>query len=150
MHWRAQTMDWGGGAATNGKTAATMTELLDPATSANDGAKPAPKAVVTEAGYLILLSLADGESHGYRIMQVINDVFRTDLRIGPGTLYRTLQRLTADGLIVEVEGDAGDGDPERRRAFRITARGEHAAREETSRLEALVRLARVQLVRGRS
>jgi len=104
------------------------------------------KVALTEAGYLILLSLAGGSTHGYRIMQVINDVFRTELRIGPGTLYRTLQRLAADGLIEEVEvtGDE-DGDPERRRAYRITRRGLEAARDEMGRLDVLVRLAKAQL-----
>jgi DNA-binding PadR family transcriptional regulator len=101
---------------------------------------------LTEAGYLILLALAGGATHGYRIMQTINDVFRTDLRIGPGTLYRTLQRLTADGMIeaVEASGDE-EGDAERRRAYRLTADGLTAARGETRRLEVLVRLAKAQL-----
>lgn len=108
------------------------------------------KVALTEAGYLILLSLAGGPAHGYRIMQVINDVFRTELRMGPGTLYRTLQRLTADGLIEEVEaaGDE-DGDMERRRAYRMTGRGLDAARDEMRRLEVLVRLAKAQLPGGR-
>jgi DNA-binding PadR family transcriptional regulator len=105
---------------------------------------------LTEAGYLILLALAGGATHGYRIMQVINDVFRTDLRIGPGTLYRTLQRLTADGLIEAVEAAGGeDGDAERRRDYRLTARGLMAARGEMRRLEVLVRLAKAQLKGGR-
>lgn len=103
------------------------------------------KIALTEAGYLILLSLAGGPAHGYRIMQVINDVFRTELRMGPGTLYRTLQRLTADGLIEEVEAADEDGDPERRRAYRMTDRGLEAARGEMRRLDVLVRLARAQL-----
>jgi DNA-binding PadR family transcriptional regulator len=102
---------------------------------------------ITEAGYLILLSLAGGAAHGYRIMQVINDVFRTELRMGPGTLYRTLQRLTADGLIEEAldAGGEEDGDVERRRAYRLTERGLATARKEMRRLEVLVRLAKAQL-----
>lgn len=108
------------------------------------------KVALTEAGYLILLSLAGGPTHGYRVMQVINDVFRTELRMGPGTLYRTLQRLTADGLIEEVEAAGDDeSDAERRRAYRMTARGLNAAREEMRRLEVLVRLAKAQLPGGR-
>jgi DNA-binding PadR family transcriptional regulator len=101
---------------------------------------------LTEAGYLILLSLAGGATHGYRIMQVINDVFRTDLRMGPGTLYRTLQRLMTDGLIEEVEASGeDDADAERRRAYRLSGRGLAAARGEMRRLEVLVRLAKAQL-----
>lgn len=101
---------------------------------------------LTEAGYLILLSLASGPAHGYRIMQVINDVFRSGLKIGPGTLYRTLQRLTADGLIEEL--DAGGDADERRKDYRLTRRGIAAARYEMQRLDVLVRLAKVQLSDG--
>jgi DNA-binding PadR family transcriptional regulator len=100
-------------------------------------------ADLTQAGYLILLSLASGPAHGYRIMQMINSVFRTDLKIGPGTLYRTLQRLSSAGLIEDIETDSGDG--ERRRAYRLTGPGAAAARDEMRRLDLLVRLAKVQL-----
>jgi len=85
---------------------------------------------------------------GYRLMQTINDVFRADLRMGPGTLYRTLQRLTADRLIEEVDADE-DGDPERRRAYRMTDLGLDAARDEMRRLGVLVRLAKAQLPSAR-
>ncbi len=108
-----------------------------------------PDTPLTEAGYLILLALAGGATHGYRIMQLINDVFRTNLRIGPGTLYRTLQRLTADGMIEEVEAADEGGEAERRRAYRLTGRGLTAARGEMRRLEALVRLAKAQLPSAR-
>jgi DNA-binding PadR family transcriptional regulator len=123
-----------------------MGGLPESATPANAAAPYEAAPPLTEAGYLILLTLAGGATHGYRIMQVINDVFRTDLRIGPGTLYRTLQRLTADGFIEAAEAaDDADGDAERRRAYRLTARGLIAARGEMRRLEMLVRLAKAQL-----
>ena len=102
--------------------------------------------MLTEAGYLILLSLSNGPAHGYRIMQVINDIFRSDLRMGPGTLYRTLQRLVTDGLIEEVEEKGADGsDPERRRAYQLTGAGLEAAGDEVRRLDGLVRLGKAQL-----
>ena len=111
---------------------------------------PARTAILTEAGYLILLSLSNGPAHGYRIMQVINDIFRSDLRLGPGTLYRTLQRLLADGLIEEVEDKGEDGaDPERRRAYQLTGAGLDAAGDEVRRLDALVRLGKAQLKAAR-
>ena len=83
-------------------------------------------------------------------MQVINDIFRSDLRMGPGTLYRTLQRLVTDGLIEEVDekGEEG-GDPERRRAYQLTSRGLEAAGDEVRRLDGLVRLGRAQLKAAR-
>jgi DNA-binding PadR family transcriptional regulator len=105
---------------------------------------------LTQAGYLILLALAPGPTHGYRIMQVINDIFRTELKIGPGTLYRTLQRLTLDGLIAEVETEEEDkaAESDRRKAYRLTSAGGRAATEETRRLDVLVRLAKIQLADG--
>jgi DNA-binding PadR family transcriptional regulator len=127
-----------------------MAGLPESAPAGGEDALPSTdKTALTEAGYLILLSLAGGATHGYRIMQVINDVFRTQLRIGPGTLYRTLQRLTTDGLIEEVEASGDEDDSERRRAYRMTAHGLGAAREEMRRLEVLVRLAKAQLPGGR-
>lgn len=111
---------------------------------------PAEKVVLTEAGYLILLSLSGGPAHGYRIMQVINDIFRGDTRVGPGTLYRTLQRLAGDRLIEEIDAKGEeDGDAERRRAYQLTGLGLDAARDEMRRLEVLVRLGKAQLQTAR-
>ncbi len=125
---------------------AVITQALAPLI----GDAPPTKVLLTEAGYLILLSLSNGPLHGYRVMQVINDVFSSDLRMGPGTLYRTLQRLAADGLIEEVEAKGEEGaDPERRRAYQLTGAGLEAAGEEMRRLEALVRLGKAQLKAAR-
>lgn len=125
---------------------AVLTQAVAPLT----GQAPARTVILTEAGYLILLSLSNGPAHGYRIMQVINDIFRCDLRMGPGTLYRTLQRLVTDGLIEEVEAKGEDGaDPERRRAYQLTSLGLEAAGEEVRRLDALVRLGKAQLKAAR-
>ena len=91
----------------------------------------------------ILITLADGERHGYAIMQDVAD--RTDgaLRLGPGTLYGSIKRMLNDGLIVESERRpaAADDDP-RRRYYRITSRGRKAATEELARLAKLVRQGR--------
>jgi DNA-binding PadR family transcriptional regulator len=91
----------------------------------------------------ILMALAAGDRHGYAIIQDVME--RTDgaLRLGAGTLYRSLQRMLEQGLIVET-GDrpAAEDDDERRRYYRITAFGEAVARAETRRLSDLVRLAR--------
>jgi DNA-binding PadR family transcriptional regulator len=91
----------------------------------------------------ILLAVSDGEQHGYAIMQDIDA--RTDgaLRLGPGTLYGTIKRLLADGLIEEVgERDDREGHDVRRRYYRITRRGRKVAADESARLVALVRHAR--------
>lgn len=106
-------------------------------------AEDEPALILTEPGYIILVALLARPAHGYRIMQMINDVFRTGLRLGPGTLYRTLQRLTAAGLIDEVEA-VDDSEDERRRAYCLTAKGREAVQAEVKRLDMLVKLAKAQ------
>jgi DNA-binding PadR family transcriptional regulator len=94
------------------------------------------------AAFHILLTLSAGDCHGYGIIQ--NVAARTDgaLRLSPGTLYRTIQRLLEQGLIEEPRTLArGKPDP-RRRYYRITPFGLAVARAETQRLTDLVRLAR--------
>lgn len=99
---------------------------------------------LTEAGFLILLALAEQPLHGYLIMQTINTVFRTGFRIGPGTLYRTLQLQCKAGLIKEVVGNE-DTDDNRRRYYAITPRGRSVSRKELQRLHVLCKLAKVRI-----
>ncbi len=89
----------------------------------------------------ILVALADGERHGYAIMQDV--AARTDgaVRLGPGTLYGSIKRMLHDGLIEELD-ERPDEDDVRRRYYRITPRGRRIAKEELGRLAALVRHAR--------
>jgi len=79
------------------------------------------------AALQILITLADADRHGYAIMQDVAD--RTDgaVRLGPGTLYGTIKRLLQDGLIQELDARSHPADDERRRYYRITARGRRAA-----------------------
>jgi len=91
----------------------------------------------------ILVALADGERHGYAIMQDV--AARTDgvVRLGPGTLYGSIKRMLHDGLIEELdERPDPEEDDVRRRYYRITPRGRRMAREELGRLATLVRRAR--------
>lgn len=105
--------------------------------------EPTDLLPLTPAVFHILLALADGERHGYGIMQEIVLRRESGLRIGPGTLYRSLQRMVDDQLIVEVETRADPQvDDERRRYYRITDFGRHVAHAEAARLEQLVALAR--------
>jgi len=95
------------------------------------------------ATFHILLALADEDRHGYAIIQDI--AFRTggELKLSAGTLYRSIQRMLEQGLIVETrERPAPEDDDERRRYYRITPDGAAAAREEARRLAQLVRMAR--------
>jgi len=93
--------------------------------------------------FLLLVSLAAGERHGYALKKEIRARTGGKVSPGPATLYRTLAELLDLGLIEESERrPAPELDDERRRYYRITSRGEAAARAETQRLSKLVRLAR--------
>jgi DNA-binding PadR family transcriptional regulator len=96
---------------------------------------------LTEVAFEILLSLAEGERHGYDVMKDIER--RTDgrLRLHPGTLYRALARLIDDGL-VEQRGTEEAATGERRRPARMTRLGARVARAEAERLAAQVTQAR--------
>jgi len=95
------------------------------------------------ASFHILISLADADRHGYALIQNISDRTAGGVRLGAGTLYRTIQRLLEDGLIVELEDRPDpEEDDERRRYYRITSFGRAVARAEADRLADLVRLAR--------
>ena len=95
------------------------------------------------ATFHILLALADEDRHGYGIILEVQARTGGALRLSAGTLYRSIQRMMEDGLIVEVhERPAPDLDDERRRYYRITPFGARVARAEARRLAALVKLAR--------
>jgi DNA-binding PadR family transcriptional regulator len=91
----------------------------------------------------ILIALADGERHGYAIMRDVAE--RTDgrLRMSPGTLYGSIKRMLAQGLIEEVkQRPPADEDDERRRYYRLTRPGRRAAEAEAARLQDLLKQAR--------
>jgi DNA-binding PadR family transcriptional regulator len=95
--------------------------------------------------FQVLLSLADGERHGYGITLDIAARTAARMRIEPGNLYRSLRTLLDDGVIEESERrPAPDLDDERRRYYRITPFGRRVAAAETVRLEALVREAKAK------
>ncbi len=86
-------------------------------------------AALTPAVFHILLALAQGERHGYGILKDVLEQTDGDVRLGPGTLYGTLQRLMEAGLVEEVPGIAPDADHDsRRRYYRITKTGPPCAR----------------------
>jgi len=96
-----------------------------------------------EATFHILLSLAEEEKHGYAIIQEVEARTERELRLSPGTLYRSIQRMLEQGLIVESNRRPARAlDDERRRYYRITPAGLAAARTEMRRLMELVRLGR--------
>lgn len=98
-----------------------------------------PTPPLTPAAFQVLLALAAGQAHGYAVMQFVEQLTTGTVRLGPGTLYRTIARLLADGLVEEVEG----GDPDaphdaRRRYYRLTPQGRQAAQAEAGQLQRLV------------
>jgi len=100
---------------------------------------------LTPAVFHILLALADGERHGYGIMQEVSARTGGKVVLGPGTLYGTIKRILEDGLIEEA-GERSDPElnDERRRYYRITGQGRKAAMAEAERLRALVRVAQAK------
>jgi DNA-binding PadR family transcriptional regulator len=98
---------------------------------------------LTLAVFHIMLALAAGESHGYGIMLEVERLTSGRMNLGPGTLYRSIQRMLLDGLIEETkESNDSEDDDERRRYYRLTAFGLEVARAESQRLESLVKAAR--------
>src|SRR5438132_13924964 len=95
------------------------------------------------ATFHILLALADEDRHGYAIIQDVAVRTGGELKLSAGTLYRSIQRMLEQGLILETrERPAPELDDERRRYYRITPFGTAVARAEARRLTQLVRLAR--------
>jgi DNA-binding PadR family transcriptional regulator len=98
---------------------------------------------LTPAVFFILFALADGEKHGYAIMQTVSRISNNQFRMGPGTLYTTIQRLLNLGLIEETETAGGQSNHEnRRRYYKLTRTGKAVLAADLSRMESVVRLAR--------
>ena len=99
---------------------------------------PLPAAV-----FHILMAVAEEDRHGYAIIQDVAARTGGEVKLSAGTLYRSIQRMLDQDLLVETsERPAPDQDDERRRYYRITPFGSAVARAETKRLTDLVRLAR--------
>jgi DNA-binding PadR family transcriptional regulator len=95
------------------------------------------------AVFHILMALSEDDRHGYAIIQDVTDRTAGAVRLSAGTLYRSIQRMLEDGLIVEIdERPDPEEDDERRRYYRITPFGRNVARAEAQRLIDLVKMAR--------
>lgn len=98
---------------------------------------------LSPAVFHILLALAAGERHGYGIMKDVLDQSQQSVKLGPGTLYGTLQRLIETGLVAEAPRAGPKTVAGRaRRYYRITPKGRTALDGDISRLEQLVRAVR--------
>jgi len=106
---------------------------------------PDPKTLLPlpTATFHILMALAEGDRHGYAIIQGVAERTHGAMKLGAGTLYRSLQRMIDQGLVRETDTrPAAKDDDERRRYYRLTPFGGAVARAEADRLAALVKLAR--------
>ncbi len=105
------------------------------------------------AAFQILLALAEGDLHGYAIMRQVEEQTAGKVRLGPGTLYSSIQALLEEGLIEEVDPglapELSDAPRERRRSYHLTTAGKKVARNEAEKLAEILRVARARrILRG--
>ena len=100
--------------------------------------------------FQIMLALADSDLHGYAIMRQIEVPSGGRLRLGPGTLYGSIQALLEGKLIEEVDRpEDGEVRQERRRYYRLTRAGRKLARSETEKMADILPVARdLKILRG--
>ena len=103
------------------------------------------------AAFQILLSLADEDLHGYGIMRQVAEQTGDRMRLGPGTLYSSVQSLLEEKLIEEVDPPEDRREDvstaqERRRYYRLTTGGRKVARNEADRLAGMLRVARAKKI----
>ena len=111
-------------------------------TKSDPSLDPSGELPLRPAAYHILLALADRERHGYEIMKEAERLSGGRVRLGPGTLYRSIQELLQAGWLEESdERPDPELDDERRRYYRMSSLGRRLARAETQRLADLVRVA---------
>jgi len=91
-----------------------------------------PTFPLTPAVFHILLALANGDKHGYEIMKQVRHDSHDRVKMGNGTLYGSLKRMLAEGLI-EDAGDRVGQDDTRRKYYRLTPRGHRALYAESAR-----------------
>jgi DNA-binding PadR family transcriptional regulator len=104
--------------------------------------RPSPLGVppLTPAVFHILLALADGPLHGYAIMQAVERSAGRELRMGPGTIYGSLQRMEDAGLVREHGARSDD----RRRVFVLLPAGRRSLEQEARRLGRLAEIVRAK------
>ncbi len=101
---------------------------------------------ITSAEFQVLVSLADGEKHGYAIGKEVASRTNGQVELRAATLYTVIKRLLENGFIDESAARPDPAfDDERRRYYRLTARGRKAAEEEALRMETTARQARTRL-----
>lgn len=101
---------------------------------------------LSPTAFHVLVAMAGGPRHGYAIAQEVEELTSGRLVMGPGTLYGSLQRMTAAGLIEEAANPGEDGlHVSRRRYYQMTPLGGTALRAESERLLHAANVARERL-----
>ncbi|MBV9268529.1 MAG: helix-turn-helix transcriptional regulator [Acidobacteriaceae bacterium] len=104
---------------------------------------------LSTAVFHILLSLGEGERHGYALKREIAKRTNGKLKLGPGVLYGSINRMLELGLIEESDERPDPHlDDERRRYYRITSFGRQVARAEAARLRELADMAAITFGKG--
>jgi DNA-binding PadR family transcriptional regulator len=105
--------------------------------------KPEDASPPSAAVFQVLLSLADGDKHGYAILKDVEEQSSGEVLLSTGTLYAIIKRLLAEGSIQECRNrPPADQDDQRRRYYRLTAQGRAVAAAEAERMEKLIARAR--------
>jgi DNA-binding PadR family transcriptional regulator len=102
---------------------------------------------LTQPVFHIMLALANGEKHGYAIMQEVDAISHEQFKLGPATLYSSIKRMLEAGLLAECD-DRPDPelDDQRRRYYQLTRLGAQVLAAESRRLADLVTLAKARQV----
>jgi DNA-binding PadR family transcriptional regulator len=107
-----------------------------------DEFNPADFLPLSPAVFHVMLSLADGDKHGYAILKEVEKRTEGQVRLSTGTLYAIVKRLLNDGLIEELEERPSTEDDQRRRYYRLTKFGRDVSIAEARRMEEIVETAR--------
>jgi DNA-binding PadR family transcriptional regulator len=107
-----------------------------------------PEEPLTEATFLILLSLASEPKHGYGIMKDVRALSEDRIVLGTGTLYGALKRLLEQGWIRRVDEPENGASGRERKFYELTRSGQRVLDAEAVRLQRLVSAARVRMVGG--
>jgi DNA-binding PadR family transcriptional regulator len=108
--------------------------------------KPEPKSFLplSTANLHILLALSSGEKHGYGIMGEVRETTKGGTRLGPGTLYRSIQWLVEQGLVEESTRLPRRDEDQRRRYYALTGLGRKVLIAESLRLADVVAIAKAR------
>ena len=106
-----------------------------------------PRRSLSPTALHILLAVAEGPRHGYAIKQEVEGRSRGAVRLGPGTLYESIQRLLDGGLLRETDGDSApaNGQEAQRRYYELTGRGRTALQDEVEQWRRFVDYAKRRL-----